>query len=155
MQMERHTSNKSKDAQQENRELATRHFLLGRCWHPVLTLGVDTYPNVIRFGRCQHPVSALGVNTYQKRYCFGIGIALIGVDTYQRRYRFGRCQHLAILRCWHPVSTPCIAIGVDTGWYRGLWSIVDDIILLCGVNTYQSKILFARCWHLPKRYLLW
>ena len=56
--------------------LGTRHFLLGRCWHPVLTLGVDTYLNDIRFGRCQHPVSALGVDTYQKKYCFG------------------RCQHL-------------------------------------------------------------
>ena len=38
MPMERQTSNKSKDAEQENRVLATRHFLLGRCWHPVLTL---------------------------------------------------------------------------------------------------------------------
>ena len=56
--------------------MATWHFLLGRCWHSVLTLGVDTYLKDIRFGRCQHPVSALGVDTYQKRYCFG------------------RCQHL-------------------------------------------------------------
>ena len=36
------------------RQVATRHFLLCRCWHSVLTLGVDTYLIDIRFGRCQH-----------------------------------------------------------------------------------------------------
>ena len=51
----------------KKRQVVTRHFLLGRCWHLGLTLGVDTYLNDIRFGRCQHPGSTLDVNTYQSR----------------------------------------------------------------------------------------
>ena len=92
------------DSLAKNRQVATRHFLSGRCWHPVLTLGVNTYPNDICFGRCQHPVSTLVVDTYQKRYCFGRCQHL--PKQYQRRYRFVRCQHHVILRCWHSVSTP-------------------------------------------------
>ena len=42
-----------------NGQVVTRHFLLGRCWHLGLTLGVDTYLNDIRFSRCQHPVSGV------------------------------------------------------------------------------------------------
>ena len=46
--------------------LGTWHFLLGRCWHLGLTLGVDTYQSEYHLGRCQHPVSTLDVNTFLK-----------------------------------------------------------------------------------------